>query len=264
MNEKTTHILIDGKPTIKMTFDFDLPFDSLTMSFSGIKEIAASTSGSIDENEIKVNKRVITLDCYLIAESDQINVSFSYFKNGNMFHSETLSKQVKTVEVTGSSPHAPIIFTGDQGMDFFKKRIKKQLFPNVEFKISLQDDLKIEIIGEGKNLFLCLGTLDSSVSKNDLCFSIDETIKELSVPGELINDRFAKQTIALHVLTKPDFQRKVKNIYHKSKASNEIKIEPKKMEKKKIDDYSTPLNEKFKPVNWLINYNTQLPEYVES
>ena len=79
---------------------------------------------------------------------------------------------------------------------------------------------------------VCFGVLSSTVTAKDISFILDPDIESMILPWDLLLYRFADKEVALHLLVKPDFQKKIDNIYYKSQISDAIKIPDKQIQDK--------------------------------
>lgn len=124
------------------------------------------------------------------------------------------------------------------------------------------EDVFIKIKGNKKSTLVCFGEVGKIVTSSDLSFVLEHDTEQLVLPWNFVVSRFRGKTVALHVLVKPDFQKKVKNLYYKSQISNEIFIPDENLELKQLFDFQCPTG-RFDPMKWIVNYNYQIPEFFE-
>lgn len=214
------YVKLNNQSLLKLGFEFDVDFDFVEVLIDGQCPVS-TMHGTIKKEEI-VGSTIKKMDCFIEPVND-INVLLSFFKNGLNFNSETIQKKITQLKQE-YAPYTPIVFTGKNGMESFKNRIKNKILSDWSATISVEKDLKISIYGKKRDILVCLGSISTEIKANDLVFTVFAENDTLYVPNEALN-RFSGETIALHILTKPDFQKTIKNLFYKSKISNELYIE---------------------------------------
>jgi len=261
-NITSEHVRINDDRLIKLKIDVEcgFPFTSYTFICSGVSKIAATTEGVITGNEIFINKAIQYFECFVKPKNENVDVTINFFIEKQICTSENFNFSLEIKDSVGQID-CLTIFTGKKQFEIFDERIKQKLI-NWNVSLSLKNGELIINSSKYKNpVLVCLGTLEKEVRSCDLSFTLDSDTNALYVPSEFLI-RFSGQKIALHLLVKPDFQKKIKNIYYKSKISNEIYIEKQNQLYKRITNFSTPINKQLDPLEWILNCKTQLPEMI--
>ena len=68
--------------------------------------------------------------------------------------------------------------------------------------------------------------------------------------------------MAIHLVVKPDFQRSINNVFYKSVVSNVISTNNISIRVKHLNDFSSPVGVCLPPMEWVVNYDTRLPERI--
>jgi len=262
---KIEQLRMDEKIISKISLALDCPNDAeeCAITLSGIKDIVATTQGTIKKNEILLKQIKKNVEVFIEPDETEIKLNVSYLAKGSIIHYEALSCDSQAPGKVESC-HPLTIFTGGKGHDFFDQRIQNKLLKEWNATLTqISEEMIIQIRGNKKSTLVCLGTIEKNITAQDLSFILEPDIEKLSVPYDFLISHFRNQTIALHLLVKPDFQKKLKNIYYKSKISNEINIPDEQPTLRNLSDFQAPTGP-FDPLSWIINYNTQLPEYIEN
>jgi len=241
-------------------FEPSVECSGYSVEFLNIDKISATTEGFIRDNEVYINKRVKNVKIYLEHNIEDIECTAKYLIKDQVVHYEKVD--IHSNRNDYEEWHAPVVFTANKGMDFFKNRIHQKIFSELSVELDLKDDLTIYIKNNDKCLLFCLGTQSDELTASDLTFHIEKDIHKINVPFELLIKRFLNKKIAMHLLTKPDFRKDVNNLYYKSKISNEVEIKEKDIKIVNINEFKTPVNTVLDPLEWVIDWETQLPQYI--
>ena len=253
---KANHSYID-KENSKINVLLDRDFETCIVDASGCDDVLATTVGSIKSNTISINEKCTSFDIYLKNCSSKTVLDFTFVKNGAR---EKESCGVEAKIEPAPEARMPIIFTGKGGMEFFKKRTSSRLI-DCEVTLSMEEDLKISFSGKNKSMIVGLGEDSKELQSSDLVFTLQAGVREVVVPVEIIRSRFNGKEIALFLLVKPDFYKRVKNICYKSIISNKLMINlPSKHSR--IGDFFDPVGKKLDPLYWIMDYNTNLPRII--
>jgi len=251
---------IGSKSLAKLLFSFEnADFDSVSIVLNELDDIEATTEGSIRGNEIFIGKPIREFQCFISCPVFSFTITLTFLKNKKIIHYDNVSITVPEIK---ESKEIEIPVVSSANLKRFKEKIQDGFLGDLAQIVKTEDELSIQMIDNPSSLFVCLGELSHEVKKNDLCFSIEKEIKKINVPLELIVQRFMNSEIALHVLVKPEFQKNIDNLYYKSKISNTIKVEDMSIEKRRIGDFENPVCEKLNPLEWVIDWETQLPHFV--
>ena len=261
---KAEHIRVDSNLLTKVFIDFDCAkkFDLCSLEIEEVEEIIATTKGTIKKNEILISESVKSLQVYLKPKTDVLHVAANFFNQNKLIECETKNLTLKKIGEEELNFHSPVVFTGKKGMELFDNRIKDKITNWSATFAKTSNELLVKINECKRPALVCFGTLEKEIRANDITFTIEPEIKVLSIPNDLLVSRFSGQEVALHALVKPDFQKKIKNLYYKTKVSDSIVIEKENVNLRSIADFKDPVDRKLDPLKWVINYKTQLPEYV--
>ena len=257
MNLTVDNTKINNNSLLKIGLQFkQIGQDECIVSVEGNEKIIASTEGTVQNNEITILKNVSFITFY-VSSLKAVNVQ--YFKNKELieYENETIDSEIPEK----SEAHIPIIFTGGDRKKFFSSRINQRLINDWSVVLFLNSDFIImELIGSPKTSMVCFGEHQSEITHNDFVFKLDHWTKKLYIPIEALS-KFVGKEIALSVLVKPDFQKKLSNIYYKSIVSNIIEI-PQVKNNVTIVDFCDPIGNELDPFYWYIDIDTNLPKYV--
>lgn len=251
------NIKFNGQILLCLTISLkDIQCSGYTIEFN-INKISATTEGFIKDNEVYINKKLKEVKVYLEHEIEDIECIIKYLIDNQIVHFEKENIHVKRTNY--EEWRAPVVFTANKGMDFFKRRIHQKLFSDLCIELKMEEDLIIHIENNDKCLLVCLGIQSNELLADDLTFYINSGETRIIVPYELVFKRFLNKKISLHLLTKPDFRKDIDNLYYKSSISNEIEIKDKDIKIANINEFLTPVNTKLDPLEWVIDWETQLP-----
>jgi hypothetical protein len=257
---KHDYMKIENQSVIKLVFEFEENFDKLHIVIND-NDILASSTGIIKNNCVDTNSTKV-LELFITPDAEEINISIDFFKNGININSENIHKTISKLK-KDLHPYSPVVFTSKKNIDSFKKRIENKILSDWSATIELKEDMMIFISGKKRDILVCLGTPGEEIQSTDIVFTIYTETDTVLIPKELFS-RFIDKKVALYILVRPDFQKSIKNLYYKSRISNEIEIIQPEIAIKNIKDYLNPINKILNPLEWVINYETQLPHLVKN
>jgi len=256
-------IKTDSDQLFKLSITFkDIDYTSVSLSFGEIDEVIATTEGTIVEKEVFLNDKKRRIDIFVKPIHKTLDVNISYLHGESVIYHD--KHEIELQLARKDRECKPLtVFTGNKRFDVFEEKIKSRLLPDWDVNINEhKEEVSITIKNNKIATLVCFGILSTTVTAKDISFVLDPDIELVVLPWDLLLYHFAGQETALHILVKPDFQKKIDNIYYKSQISDSIKIPDKKISMRRLHDFMSPVG----PLNasqWIVNYENQFPEYVD-
>lgn len=121
-------VSVNNLNLVRISVQTNREYDKLSIGFSNVDAIQATTEGTIKEKEVLIIRFVKTIDIYVLASEKKIALSLAYYSKTDEY--EEIEIDNPNYQASASSCSPLTIFTAGKKFESFDKRINKKYYPS--------------------------------------------------------------------------------------------------------------------------------------